>query len=296
MGLYHILLSILHPAEKASLYFGLLAMVLALRGALTGQRILHQVASGVGFHMLISVEYITVYLAAIFIYLYFASLFSRECPWFARLPLLVVNGAFCIFVYVVPIRLIPPVHFYYEIFLLGEGVLVTVWLIRSLLARREGAVIMLTAFCILLASAVFDIPRDMTHRGDFFLTSYAMAVFIPLQSWLIARRSAIAYISAQNHSQKAEALASAYGRFVPREFLKLLRKDSIEHVNLGDQIEMNLTVLFADIRSFTSLSEGMTPVENFNFLNSYLSRISPVIRRNWGFIDKYIGDGIIISL
>jgi two-component system sensor histidine kinase ChiS len=56
---------------------------------------------------------------------------------------------------------------------------------------------------------------------------------------------------------------------------------------------MNLTVLFADIRSFTSLSEKMTPRENFNFLNSFLSRVSPVIRRNSGFIDKYMGDGIM---
>ena len=293
MGLYHILLSLLHPAEKASLYFGILAVVLALRGALTGSRILHQVASEVGFHTLISAEYITVYLAALVIYFYFANLFPLECPRFARIPLLVVNAAFCVFVSVVPVPLIPPVHFYYEIFLLGEGVLVTVWLIRSLLVRREGVVIVLTGFFILLASAIFDIVRDMTHSGDFFLTSYAMLVFILLQSWLIARRSALAYVSAQNNSKRAEALASSYGRFVPREFLKLLGKDTIENVSLGDQIEMKLTVLFADIRSFTSLSEHMTPVENFNFLNSYLSRISPVIRRNRGFIDKYIGDGVM---
>jgi class 3 adenylate cyclase len=37
----------------------------------------------------------------------------------------------------------------------------------------------------------------------------------------------------------------------------------------------------------------MSPGENFNFINSYLSRISPVIRENHGFIDKYIGDGIM---
>jgi len=41
MGLYHVLLSLIHPEEKASLYFGLLAIDLALRGALTGSRILH---------------------------------------------------------------------------------------------------------------------------------------------------------------------------------------------------------------------------------------------------------------
>ncbi|HTP59220.1 MAG TPA: 7TM diverse intracellular signaling domain-containing protein, partial [Spirochaetia bacterium] len=279
MGLYHILLSLIHPAEKASLYFGFLAVVLALRGALTGARILHQVASGVGFHVLISAEYITVYLSALLIYFYFAHLFSHECPRFARIPLLVVNLAYCVFVSAAPVRSISPIHFYYELFLLAEGVLITVWLVRSLAARREGAVIMLAGFLILLGGAVFDIVRDMTHTGSFFLTSYAMVIFILLQSWLIARRSALAYVSAQDNSRKAEELASSYARFVPKEFLKLLGKDTIEHVNLGDQIEMKLTVLFADIRSFTSLSEQMTPVENFNFLNSYLSRMGPVVRR-----------------
>jgi two-component system sensor histidine kinase ChiS len=54
-----------------------------------------------------------------------------------------------------------------------------------------------------------------------------------------------------------------------------------------------MTVLVSDIRSFTSLSETMTPFENFNFLNSYLRRMGPEIRANGGFIDKYIGDAIM---
>jgi two-component system sensor histidine kinase ChiS len=52
-------------------------------------------------------------------------------------------------------------------------------------------------------------------------------------------------------------------------------------------------VLFSDIRSFTTLSEGMTPKENFDFLNEYLSRVGPVIRQHQGFIDKYIGDAVM---
>lgn len=54
-----------------------------------------------------------------------------------------------------------------------------------------------------------------------------------------------------------------------------------------------MTIMFSDIRSFTSISEKMTPEENFNYINSYLSRVSPSIRKNNGFIDKYIGDGIM---
>ncbi|OCR02380.1 guanylate cyclase [Oscillatoriales cyanobacterium USR001] len=86
---------------------------------------------------------------------------------------------------------------------------------------------------------------------------------------------------------------AAYGRFVPHEFLNFLGQESIVDVKLGDQIQKEMTVMFSDIRSFTTLSEGMSPEENFAFLNDYLSRVSPVIRANNGFIDKYIGDAIM---
>jgi two-component system sensor histidine kinase ChiS len=85
----------------------------------------------------------------------------------------------------------------------------------------------------------------------------------------------------------------AYGRFVPHEFLQFLGKESIVDVKLGDQVQKEMTVMFADIRSFTSLSEIMTPKENFDFINSYLERVSPVIRNHNGFIDKYIGDAVM---
>jgi len=85
----------------------------------------------------------------------------------------------------------------------------------------------------------------------------------------------------------------AYSNFVPLEFLKLLEKESIVDVRLGDHVQKRMTVLFADIRSFTTLSESMTPKENFEFINTYLKRVSPVIRKYNGFIDKYIGDAVM---
>jgi len=88
-------------------------------------------------------------------------------------------------------------------------------------------------------------------------------------------------------------LSAAYGRFVPHDFISLLEKPSIIEVKLGENQERDMTVLFADIRSFTALSENMTPPENFAFINTYLGKISPAIRRNNGFIDKYIGDAVM---
>jgi two-component system sensor histidine kinase ChiS len=88
-------------------------------------------------------------------------------------------------------------------------------------------------------------------------------------------------------------LNESYERFVPREFLSFLKKKSITEVGLGDQVQRDMTIMFSDIRDFTLLSETMTPQENFNFINSYLSRVGPIIRQNHGFIDKYIGDAVM---
>jgi hemerythrin-like metal-binding protein len=88
-------------------------------------------------------------------------------------------------------------------------------------------------------------------------------------------------------------IVKAYDRFVPHQFLKLLGKKSITEVRLGDQVEKSMTVLFSDIRNFTTLSETMTPQENFNFLNSYLNQMEPVIDRHNGIIDKFVGDAIM---
>ena len=86
---------------------------------------------------------------------------------------------------------------------------------------------------------------------------------------------------------------AAYGRFVPHEFLKALGQESILDIHLGDQVEKEVTVLFSDIRSYTTLAESMTPQENFNFINAYLGRMGPIIQQNKGFVNQYYGDGIM---
>lgn len=90
-----------------------------------------------------------------------------------------------------------------------------------------------------------------------------------------------------------QKFTDAYARFVPKAFLEHLNKSTILDVELGDHVQTEMTVMFTDIRSFTTLSESMSPRENFNFLNAYLSRVGPVVRQHHGIIDKYIGDAVM---
>lgn len=85
----------------------------------------------------------------------------------------------------------------------------------------------------------------------------------------------------------------AYFRFVPHQFIQMLGEESMVDIQLADQIQKDVTLLFSDIRSFTRISEQMNPKDNFSFLNNYLERISPIIRRHEGFIHQYIGDAIM---
>jgi DNA-binding response OmpR family regulator len=89
------------------------------------------------------------------------------------------------------------------------------------------------------------------------------------------------------------SLNQIYGRFVPREFIDLLQKSSILEIRLGDQVSQKMTVMFADIRGFTTLLEKMNPTEAFSFINAYLRRVNPVIKECNGFIDQFIGDGVM---
>lgn len=88
-------------------------------------------------------------------------------------------------------------------------------------------------------------------------------------------------------------ISEANSRFVPDEFLHQMEKKGIEDVRLGDHVARTMTVLFADIRDFTEISEAMSPRENFEFINKYLEGIVPIIQGRGGFIDKFIGDTVM---
>jgi len=89
------------------------------------------------------------------------------------------------------------------------------------------------------------------------------------------------------------SLNRIYERFVPHEFIDLLDKKSILEIHLGDQVSHKMTVMFADIRGWTTLLEKMTPQQAFDFINAYLKRVNPIIKECNGFIDQYYGDGVM---
>lgn len=107
---------------------------------------------------------------------------------------------------------------------------------------------------------------------------------------LLKQQKELAQLTTINYQKQ---VMKSISRFVPTQFLNLLGKVEITDIKYGDAVLKNMFIMFTDIRGFTSLSESMSPKENLNFLNSYMKFMQPVIEKNQGFIDKFIGDAIM---
>jgi adenylate cyclase len=122
------------------------------------------------------------------------------------------------------------------------------------------------------------------------LTTLALQSSSAIESALLYEKN----INEAKESEKAMRLVyDATGKFVPYEFIRALGHTVITDVRLGDQVEKIVTVLFSDVRDYTTLSEGMTPEENFKFVCSFNERMGPAIRKHHGFINQYLGDAIM---
>lgn len=92
-------------------------------------------------------------------------------------------------------------------------------------------------------------------------------------------------------NRKKKLLQAAFGQYVPTDYVNILLDNSNEYSLDGESCE--LTVLFADIRNFTKLSEDMDANAIKKILNQYFTPMTSIIFQYDGTIDKYVGDMIM---
>ncbi len=131
---------------------------------------------------------------------------------------------------------------------------------------------------------IIYLENNLTH-GAF--TQDRVAVLSALTSQIA--------ISLENakHFEVMEKLYRSTERFVPKAFLNLMEKETIEDIRVGDSVEVSLAPMFADIRNFTPIAEALGSAKTAFLLNSYMQKMAPIIRRHHGFVSQFFGDGIM---
>jgi class 3 adenylate cyclase len=156
-------------------------------------------------------------------------------------------------------------------------------LISYIVGRRSILISYLTTFVLVVVyffAVVFLFDR---YR-------YVLNLSAPLITSIITLFTMIAY-RIMTEGKEKKAIQGMFSKYVSKSVVEELLKHP-EKVDLGGE-DKSITVLFSDIRGFTTLSEKLTPQELVSHLNDYLSAMTDIIFKYDGTLDKYVGDEIM---
>jgi adenylate cyclase len=156
--------------------------------------------------------------------------------------------------------------------------------------------IIISLFTIYLStklSIIFSLLILIGHQFSsiFFFANGTIInlVYVPLTIILtLICQIILIYNLEKKHKQE---LLSAFKKYVSKEVVEEIAKNP-DKIKFGGE-KKQLTILFSDIRSFTTISESMTPTELVSLLNEYLSIMTEIVMKNKGLVDKFIGDAIM---
>ena len=286
MALYHFGLFVLRSKDATTLFFGLMCAVIGVRSLLTGEVLMNYIFPELEWHIARKIEYLLTFTSAPIYVAFCRKLYPSV--WNKTLYR-VIEGfglLLCLFVIFTPSTIFTNTSYVFTGYAWVVS-MITIWIfIRAVRQKLEGAGIFLATTLFFLLTIVNDTLNQMelVHTGLYL--SFGLLIVTFAQSFSLSSRFANAFFA-------AETYANTFKKFVPSQFLSRIAKDGIHSIKPGNAERDEVTVLFSDIRGFTSIAESMSPDEVFRMLNKYLSYVEPPISANNGFVDKYMGDGIM---
>ncbi len=293
MALYHMVLYLYRRNDKTALFFGLFCFTIVARILATGETAATYFFPDFSWELLVRMELLPHAVGGLLFLYYFNNLHGRSIhprllQFFSATG--VVFGGALLFL---PARLSNHLVVPMELNLVFGILVIVTAAVRTAFLRREGWLILSGGLGIFFLTTLNDILFARQIISTAYLVPAGLFILIFSQAVLLAKMFSNSFKRTEYLSHEMRNLNQSMKRFVPDEFLRFLGKRSIKDIHLGNQTLQEMTILFSDIEAFTTISEMMNPQENFNFLNSYLKRMVPPIRKRQGFVDKYIGDAIM---
>ncbi|MBP7264513.1 MAG: adenylate/guanylate cyclase domain-containing protein [Spirochaetia bacterium] len=293
MGAYYLGLFAFRRRDRASLWFGLICLVLGLRVLFYDEYYIQALFPGMTFRALFVGGYLTFTAAAALFAAFVRATFPREFPRIGVLVAVVSSAAYSAVIVAAPTFLSSTILRWYQLCIVVLGLGIAASIVLAAVRRRRGSGLFGLGFLALFGAMVHDVLVSSGVINGTFVLQLGLVGFLFALSLNLTRLFAGAFTMAERLSMDLQRINESLERFVPRQFLGFLKRDTIEDIQLGDNSAEDMAVLFADVRAFTRLAERLSPEETFAFINEYLARTGPAVRAHGSFIDKYLGDGFM---
>ena len=146
---------------------------------------------------------------------------------------------------------------------------------------------------MLFLGALLDVIYS--RQKDLFAFSFFpifLVAFAIIQILMLAAIQKDIHNNTEKSTKELRRLNEAYLRFVPKEFLHLLNKDSILKTKLGDYSNIEMTIMFAKL-NIDGFENELSLEANFQIFNEYLKKVSPIIKKYDGFVSKFLSGGFM---
>lgn len=295
LAAYHILslLMLKRTGNKSTiLRFAIFAFTIALRTLERGDKAITLFWPDVPFSILMWIDYVTLFAAVAAYHNYIHHAYRRWSSEIVNKIVLTVSLLFLLFSWVTPLRIHSHSVVYYQLFIMVIFIYHFYLSFTSMKGDRLRGGWLLFNTLVFLGAVLHDILADHSLANTLHMTPIGVVVVATTQAFLILEEHAGLYVKNIEYNNSLKSINRVLAKFIPVQFFKEINKSAIE-IELGDNSRKNMAVLFCDIRNFTTISENMSAEQNYSFVNEYIALISPHITENGGYIDKFLGDGVL---
>ena len=304
IGLLCLFQFVINHNRKEYLYLGLTSIALSLRISTNGLSLLSIIIPNLPAEIKFKIEYLAMWVVPVCVTQMLHSIYPTK-----RLKIfknILIGADFLIGLVSIFLpsfytnRFVPVLQYS----MIAICVYVLSFSIYNLIRKKRYAIFNFLSYLFVIIGALIDVLVSKGARGfSVSLLPFFLVVFVIIQILMFVKIQNDIYKQTLESSDKLQHLNEAYFRFVPREFIELLNKDSVINTNAGDYQEITMTIMFCKVsivceeessgheHSHDHDHENLD--EHFLVFTEYLKNIMPVIQAHNGFVSKILSGGFM---
>lgn len=194
MALYHFALYYLRRDEYSALFFGIFAFTMAIRAAITDNRLILEIFPNFNFSLLVRMEYLSAYTNIIFAGLFFYFLFKQDISKRIIQIVVVLGSLISAIILFTPMSFFTSLRDVYNVFVLICGIYVTFFaLVKAMINKRPNSMLAFIGMFILFGTGVFDIVITIAVIQFTYLAPFGLVFYVLVQSYILSKRYSLAF-------------------------------------------------------------------------------------------------------